>query len=210
MPHRDAARPPPSGASPQRGPRHRGQLTEVSLSTATDESPKGLQGDGRHSAQSDQTQQHTQTTRQHTHTHQAGQRMQEKRVHGASRSWRVHGASRSWRGSWPGRTRSLPSSDRLRLRLLGVVIALGDARGHGDMMSRRSSIQQCSSQGEAHERRHARRLQAITPGVGSVDGRVGSVDSRVDGCVGSVDGRRQPRVPRSTRRGRRRRRGAPP
>ena len=69
MPHRDAARPPPSGASPQRGPRHRGQLTEVSLSTATDESPKGLQGDGRHSAQSDQTQQHTQTTRQHTHTH---------------------------------------------------------------------------------------------------------------------------------------------
>ena len=77
--------------------------------------------------------------------------MQEKRVHGASRSWRVHGASRSWRGSWPGRTRSLPSSDRLRLRLLGVVIALSDARGHGDMMSRRSSIQQCSSQGEAHE-----------------------------------------------------------
>ena len=69
MPHRDAARPPPSGASPQRGPRHRGQLTEVSLSTATDESPKGLQGDGRHSAQSDQTQQHTQTTRQHTHTY---------------------------------------------------------------------------------------------------------------------------------------------
>ena len=60
--------PPPSGTSPQRGPRHRGQLTEVSLSTATDESPKGLQGDGRHSAQSDQTQQHTQTTRQHTHT----------------------------------------------------------------------------------------------------------------------------------------------
>ena len=130
---------------------------------ATDESPKGLQGDGRHSAQSDQTQQHTQTTRQHTHTHQAGQRMQEKRVHGASRSWRVHGATRSWRGSWPGRTRSLPSSDRLRLRLLGVVIALGDARGHGDMMSRRSSIQQCSSQGEAHGRRHAGRLQAITP-----------------------------------------------
>ena len=36
---------------------------------ATDKSPKGLQGDGRHSAQSDQTQQHTQTTRQHTHTH---------------------------------------------------------------------------------------------------------------------------------------------
>ena len=60
--------PPPSGTSPQRGPRHRGQLTEVSLSTATDESPKGLQGGGRHSAQSDQTQQHTQTTRQHTHT----------------------------------------------------------------------------------------------------------------------------------------------
>ena len=70
------------------------------------------------------------------------------------------------------------------------------------MMSRRSSIQQCSSQGEAHGRRHARRLQAITPEDGQAaraptertvesfaTPRLDAIFAAVDGRVGSVDGR---------------------